>query len=178
MEEVLVPNSYRVRWLGDLDGGYDYRLDADVRPAGDCDAGLVVERIEPPSWSLHRTAVAITVGHAAEMGRPPLDTPDFAFEPARTRVEGDAKPVISRVLILKLDHLGDFIMSLPVLERASPVRRCDDRPGRGSWNSEMARELGLADRVIAFDAFSSNSSERESDVHATLDVFRTLVIDD
>lgn len=179
VEEALVPNSYRVRWLGDLDRGYDYGLDPHLAPSGDSDVALVLERIALPVWSLVPTVVAPAIGPAAEFGRVPLDTPDYAFEPARTRIEIDATPPIRRVLILKLDHLGDFIMGLPALERAR--RLFADATIDlvvGSWNADMARGLGVADRVIAFDAFPRNSSEHEPDVHATLDAFRATVTGD
>lgn len=169
IEEALVPNSYRVRWLGDLDGKYDYRSAPDMEPEGESDIALVMERIEMPAWSLDSP--------------PALDLPllagaDFAFEPERTRVEIDDRPAIKRVLVLKLDHLGDFIMGLPALVR---LRRYFADASIdlvvGSWNMDMAKDLGIADRVIQFDAFPRNSSEEEPNVPATLGIFRSIVTD-
>lgn len=172
VEEALVPNSYRVRWLGDLDNGYDYQSDPESEPSGGSDIALVLERIVSPDWSLSRsvapgtsTADRITLAHA-----------DFAFEPERTRVETDAKPVIRRILILKLDHLGDLIMGLPALKRLRHYF-ADAHIDLvvGSWNVAMARDLELADRVLAFDAFPRNSSEEEPNVSATLGFFRSQI---
>ena len=170
VEEALVPNSYRIRWLGDLDSQYDYRLEPDTEPLGDSDIALVLERIAAPAWSLHR--------EPQEVGSLPRTTTDFAFEPLVTRVEEGRRPAADRILVLKLDHVGDLIMGLPALERLRryfPHAKIDLVVG--SWNAIMARELGVADKVIAFDAFPRNSSEEEANVEATLGVFRSLVAD-
>lgn len=171
VEEALVPNSYRVRWLGDLDKGYDYQRSPNYEPQGESDIALVLERIAPPAWSLQREAGSTTV--------PPLERADFAFEPERTRIELESRPRIGRILVLKLDHLGDFIMTLPALERLRgyfPEATIDLVVG--SWNADMARDLGVADRIIAFEAFPRNSSEEEPDVPATVGFFRALVTDE
>ncbi len=171
IEEALIPNTYRIRWLGDMDRQYDYGQDAAFEPQGDSDIALVLERIVPPAWSLEH--------QVNPRAASPLDALDFAFEPERTRIEMDGKPLVRRVLILKLDHLGDLIMGLPALER---VRHyfADATIDLvvGSWNVAMAQDLGLADRVLAFDAFPRNSSEEEPNVPATLGRFQALVTDD
>ena len=172
VEEALVPNSYRVRWLGDLDSRYDYRSNPEIEPRGGSDIALVLERIALPDWAPSRSIVP----HVPIGATPPLDHADFAFEPERTRVEIDERPPIRRILILKLDHLGDLIMGLPALGR---LRRyfADARIDLvvGSWNVAMARDLGLADRIIAFDAFPRNSSEEQANVPATMGVFRSQI---
>jgi hypothetical protein len=170
LEEALLPNEYRVRWLGDLDEDYDYGLARDVEPSGNSDVAVVLERIVPPDWSMQPEP------RLANPMRP--DPEPYAFEPIRTRIETAARPPSQRILIMKLDHLGDFIMALPALERARryfPDAHIDLVVG--SWNAGMAREVGLADRVIPFDAFPRNSSEVEPNVDATLGLFRETVTD-
>jgi hypothetical protein len=82
-------------------------------------------------------------------------------------------------LILKLDHLGDFIMGLPALQKARDIfRDAEIDLVVGTWNAQMAQEAGIADRVIAFNAFPRNSTEEEPNVEATLGAFRNLVVDD
>lgn len=149
IEEALVPNSYRLRWLGDLDAGYDYQVDV---PLGQHDVAAVIERIAAPDWGLTEQIKA---------SPPPVDL----FESDRTRVELTARPSGRRILALKLDHLGDFIMGIPALKRLR-----DNFPEAeitlvvGSWNESLARSLGVADRVEVFDAFPRNSAEEEPDV--------------
>lgn len=170
VEEALVPNSYRVRWLGDLDDGYDYAQPVSVEPLDESDVGLVIERIVAPAWDLDEGLPR----------REPVraDAPDFAFEPPHTRVEVERRGGVERLLIMKLDHLGDFIMAIPALERARryfPDARIDLVVG--SWNVDLASDLQLADRVIGFDAFPRNSSETEPNVDATLGLFRMQITD-
>ena len=169
VEEALVPNTYRVRHLGDLDQGYDYGLDCDQPPVGRSDVVLVLQKITPPSWKL-----ALVPEERPAKPRP--DAPDYQFEPPRTRIEVQAPVSSRRVLILKLDHLGDFIMGIAALERARELfRGAEITLVVGSWNAELARSLGVADRVIAFDAFPRNSSEEEVDVPGKAALFQATI---
>lgn len=171
VEEALVPNSYRVRWLGDADRGYAYDARRDQRPVSESDVVVVLERIDQPAWDLSTSFGPIVTKQ--------LTTTDFAFEPARTRVELSVRQPAKRILIMKLDHLGDFIMGLPALERARQYfAGATIDLVVGTWNATMAREVGVADRVIEFNAFPRNSTEEEPNVEATLGHFRALVVDD
>ncbi len=167
VEEALAPNSYRVRWLGDDDQGYDYGLDRGTPPVGSGDVLLVLERIAPPAWGLAETPRSKTLA------------PDYAFEPARTRVEFVSTRRRDRILILKLDHLGDFIMGVPALEKArATFRDSHITLVVGSWNLDIARRMNFADRVLAFDVFPTNSSEEEVDVHGKAAIFQALITED
>jgi hypothetical protein len=168
VEEALVPNTYRVRWLGDLDEGYDYDQPVTREPDGDSDVALVVERIAAPAWRLDEGL--------PRRGHVLADRPDFAFEPPHTRVEVERRGGVERLLLMKLDHLGDLINAVPALERARryfPAATIDLLVG--SWNVELASDLRVADRVIGFDAFPRNSSEAEPNVDATLGLFQAQV---
>ncbi|MDO6413666.1 hypothetical protein Q4F19_04655 [Sphingomonas sp. BIUV-7] len=166
VEEALEANSYRVRLLCDDDNGYDYGVAADHPPSGASDILLILEKIDRPTWRLGPPLAPSKIRSAE---------PDYAFEPKRTRVESVSQPPHRRILILKLDHLGDFIMSLSALEKARARF-----PGAhitlivGSWNVEMARNSSLADEVIAFDIFPRNSTEEEVDVPGKTALFEQL----
>ena len=169
VEEALAPNTYRVRYLSDLDEGYDYALDDEEPPSGRSEIVLVLEKITPPAWALLVTPEQPTA-------RPLRSAPDYEFEPARTRVEIETRPSRSRILILKPDHLGDFIMGISALERARALfRDAEITLVVGSWNVDMARSLGVADRIIAFDVFPRNSSEEEVDVPGKAGLFQKAV---
>lgn len=171
VEEALPANAYRVRWLGDLDAGYDYTLGPDLPPEGDCEVAIVLERITPPAWSPLTATEALPGGEHERPSEPP-----FSFEPIRSRIEINTRPHIARILVLKLDHLGDLIMGLPALERLrTTFPEAHITLVVGTWNAAMAAELKVADRVVAFDAFPRNSSEEEPNVEATLGVFRPLM---
>jgi ADP-heptose:LPS heptosyltransferase len=81
--------------------------------------------------------------------RGPIAVYEFAFEGRGSR----------RLLVLKLDHYGDFLIGLPALKRLREAF-----PGDhitlvcGSWNAELARRLGVADEVRAYDFFPENGA--------------------
>ena len=160
IEEALVPNSYRLRWLGDLDQGHDYAAEA---PTGRHDVAAVIERITAPAWGLAEPVSA----------RPaPVDL----FEPEYTRVEAPTLAPAKRILALKLDHLGDFVMGIPALERLrAAFPAAEITLVVASWNEGLAREIGIADRLITFDAYPRNSSEESVDVPGKVAMFDALI---
>ncbi|MDB5688128.1 MAG: hypothetical protein JWL91_4 [Sphingomonas bacterium] len=164
VEEALVPNTYRVRHLAEDDTGYDYARDTEERPVGKSDLTLVIERIAPPAWTL--------AGRPA----PPPTAPMPLFEPVRDRVERTRSGASHRILVLKLDHLGDFIMGIAALERLR-----ETFPAAaitlvvGSWNRDLAAGLGIADTILSFDIYPRNSSEEKVDVVGKTSAFQGLV---
>ena len=91
---------------------------------------------------------------------PPLpeedaDVPGVVFEP----VSG-FKPQRKRILITKLDHIGDLMLAQPAFSRLR-ARYPDARLEIvvGSWNVQMAEDLGLFDKVFAFDLFGKKSAQ-------------------
>lgn len=165
VEEALTPNHYRIRWLGDEDAGYDYALGRDARPVGRQDLALVIERIAPPAWTL------------AADPPPSAPAPGPLFEPVRTRIERNLPGPVATILLLKLDHLGDFIMSLPAIRALrAHFPAAHVTLVVGSWNEALALESGLADRVMPFDAFSRNPAEEgHLDMAARAEAFAALV---
>ncbi len=86
---------------------------------------------------------------------------------------GDVSPLITvdrtgifgkrplRLLVTKLDHLGDFILSIPALAKLRakyPDAEIDIIVG--SWNVALARELGFFRNVYSFDYFKRKSSNK------------------
>ena len=73
------------------------------------------------------------------------------------------QPDRKRILILKLDHLGDFILALPALSKLKaryPFAQIDIAVG--SWSVPLAQSLNLFSNVFAFDYFKKKSSESAS----------------
>lgn len=164
VEEALTPNTYRVRRLNDADNGYDYGSPRDQAPQGAHHIVLVLEKIARPSWAM--------VACPAEASQAPA--PDF--DRPRTRVEFAARAPRRRILALKLDHLGDFIMGLPALEALrSAFPDSEITLVVGSWNLDLAQSVGVADQVLAFDVFPRNSSEERVDVPGKTALFETLI---
>ncbi len=68
-----------------------------------------------------------------------------------------------KILVTKLDHLGDFLLSVPALAKLRaryPDAAIDIVVG--SWNVGAARALNLFRNVHAFDYFKRKSSEKAS----------------
>lgn len=66
-----------------------------------------------------------------------------------------------RILVTKLDHLGDFILSIPALAKLRaryPDAQIDIVVG--SWNVALARELGFFREIHSFDYFKRKSSNK------------------
>ena len=75
---------------------------------------------------------------------------DFAPDP----------PVTSRILILKLDHHGDFIIGMPALrELREAFPNAYIRLVCGSWNVNSVRASKLVDDVCSFDYFPERAAE-------------------
>src|SRR6266853_1158393 len=80
-----------------------------------------------------------------------------------------------RLLLLKLDHRGDFLIGLPALEKL----RATFPNGHitlvcGSWNTATARDLGVADEIRAYDYFPENSQNWTGDPVEGVDHFREV----
>lgn len=63
-----------------------------------------------------------------------------------------------KILVLKLDHRGDFLLAVPALKKLRaryPNSEIDLVVG--SWNAEIAKTIEVADRVLCFDYFRSQS---------------------
>src|SRR6516164_10747439 len=81
--------------------------------------------------------------------RGPVAVYRFAFEARGGR----------RLLVLKLDHYGDFLIGLPALKRLRQAFPADHITlVCGSWNAELARRLGVADAVRTYDFFPENGA--------------------
>ena len=69
--------------------------------------------------------------------------------------DGFRRRPIHRILVFKLDHIGDLIVGM----RAFAMLRNGFPDAHitlvcGSWNEQFARQLGLFDRVVCFDFFT------------------------
>jgi ADP-heptose:LPS heptosyltransferase len=80
-----------------------------------------------------------------------------------------------RLLLLKLDHRGDFLIGLPALEKL----RATFPDGHitlvcGSWNTTTVRDLGVADEIRTYDYFPENSHNWTGDAVEGVDRFREV----
>jgi hypothetical protein len=154
IEEALDPLSYRIRDLAEDDEDFDYSAPPGESPSGSADIIVVLERIARPSYAdsvLDERSGDRATGRFIRVPGPAASEPVVAIETAG----GPPK----RVLVLKVDHRGDFIMGRPAMEL---LRR--EFPSShltlvcGPWNRADAEQLGLFDEVIGFAFFPEVAS--------------------
>jgi ADP-heptose:LPS heptosyltransferase len=147
---------------------------------------LAIRRFLAPPGSYRETiarAIYVPIFHLL-MRRQALAKKDQSMQSARCiRFQGLAErvrllPEKPRILVLKLDHIGDFILAMPAMEHL----RASFPDGHltlacGSWNRDWAEQSGLFDRVVTFDFFAKVSGERSSATSARLGQFAELGID-
>src|SRR5204863_2416872 len=80
-----------------------------------------------------------------------------------------------RLLVLKLDHYGDFLIGLPALQRLREAFPADHITlVCGSWNVVLARRLGIADEVRGYDFFPENGALWNGKAFENLEHFREI----
>jgi ADP-heptose:LPS heptosyltransferase len=80
-----------------------------------------------------------------------------------------------RLLVLKLDHYGDFLIGLPALRRLRQLfSAAHITLVCGSWNVELARRVGVADDVVAYDFFPENGSLWSGQAFENVQRFREI----
>lgn len=80
--------------------------------------------------------------------------------PVRELATGMFKVQNKRILVSKLDHMGDLVLAIPAIMKLR-ARYPDAHIEAlvGSWNVEAASTLGVFDQIHIFDFFSKKSSE-------------------
>jgi hypothetical protein len=174
IEEAIDPFEYRVRLLADDDRGHDPSTPLHQPPLGAADLVLVIERVARPPWrdSLAGEDMPAFMPDQA-VRHPPAG--DFAVLPYRRVSPVDG--AISSILVLKLDHRGDFVMAdeaFRILRHSFPSATITLVCGR--WNVAAAESLGLFDRILPFDFFPEDASGVWLNTHDDLKKqFRKLV---
>jgi ADP-heptose:LPS heptosyltransferase len=127
----------------------------------------------PPKDNANRLAIrARSVGGTLprwSIGRPPFGLHDLIRpEQSRTRRWSDSAAyralgkgaAVRSILVLKVDHIGDFILSLDALLRlreAFPDATLDF--ACGPWNVDLARSTGLFDNVYTIPFFNARPDQ-------------------
>lgn len=157
IEEALDPCRYRLRLLADHDADFDYGAPLAAVPAGGHDVVLCLEKIARPPWrgEMEKEESQSAICTHAHRFPPPY----ASNAPPAYRVIAPDPQEVQRLLVLKLDHRGDFMMALPafrVLRNAFPSAAltlvC------GNWNRVEAEALEVFDRVVPFDFFAEDAS--------------------
>jgi hypothetical protein len=156
IEEALDPCEYRLRFLADNDVGYGYHVPLHADPEGGQDLVLCLQRISRPGW-----ADELEIDEVPSRNRlgPTRILPIEAALPKRYRMAvPDTKP-IDRILVVKLDHRGDFILASDAFRIfRSYFSEANITLACGSWNAKEAEGVRLFDRVVPFDFFPEDVS--------------------
>lgn len=151
VEEAIDPCEFRVRFLGESDLGYPYRADLKSIPDGGQDILLAIEKIARPPWRPALDEDELWSETRTKAVRyPPIDNK----KPAPIRIVASDPKSVRRVIVLKLDHRGDFLMAgeaFKILRRA--FEKAELSLVCGSWNVNEARSSRLFEEVIPFDFF-------------------------
>ncbi len=158
VEEAIDSSEFRVRFLCDSDIGYTYRKGLNENPEGGQDILLAIEKVVRPSWRSEMDGDEIWAGAPTKPSRfLPVDR--TASAPVRI-VAPDPRSVNS-VVVMKLDHRGDFMMAMEAfkvlrsaLDRAELTLVC------GSWNAAEAERTGYFEHIVPFDFFPEDDSAR------------------
>jgi glycosyltransferase involved in cell wall biosynthesis/ADP-heptose:LPS heptosyltransferase len=74
-------------------------------------------------------------------------------------ITGVFKPIYKKILVSKLDHMGDLVLAIPALMKLRaryPYAKIDALIG--SWNVEVVTELSIFDNIYTLDFFEKKSS--------------------
>ena len=155
IEEALDPSEYRIRLLKDDDLAFDYDAAIQIEPTGHKRIIMALQRIARPSWADQMAAGDDPLVPYDPRG--PVIAADEA--PTTTHVVITSPSDVENILVLKVDHRGDYQMAELVLRelrtlysKARLVLVC------GPWNAGTAQTSGLFDEVIPFEFFSENAS--------------------
>lgn len=158
IEEAVDPCEYRVRFLWENDEGYDYRASLGSEPAGGQDIVVALEKITPPPW---RDELEGQESRATSATKPTRYLPIQRNGAVKIRTVSPDPHEIRRIVALKLDHRGDFLMAaeaFKVLRSSFPA--ADITIVCGSWNRAEAEASGHFDKVVTFDFFPEDDSAR------------------
>jgi hypothetical protein len=158
IEEAIDPCEYRVRFLADCDVDYDYRADLSREPDGGQDIVVALEKFLRLPWraDLDRAELA---GEAATQPVPYLKVNKQT--PALTRTIIPDRQGIGRIIVLKLDHRGDFLMAREAFKLLrNAFKSSQITLVCGTWNVAEAGKTLCFDDVIPFDYFPEDHSAR------------------
>jgi len=85
-------------------------------------------------------------------------------------------PARKRILVLKLDHLGDLLIAVPALTKLRQAYPDDEITlVCGSWNRTLAESLEIFDRVLTHDYLVRNASAGDSRPPESMQHFESLL---
>jgi hypothetical protein len=158
IEEAVDPCEFRVRFLGEVDAGYSYGAPLKNDPEGGQDIVVAIERIARPAW---RPELDLDELCTTPREKPSRFPEIRGNEPVLLRTVRPDPHVIGRIILLKLDHRGDFLMAREAFRTfREAFAEAEITLVCGSWNVAEAQASGWFEKVLAFDFFPEDDSAR------------------
>ncbi len=157
-DETFVENLYRILHGREPDPkGLKTHLQA--LKSGRAPHELIAEFLNSEEFSTRWARRRNVAGDRITGGGPPSDP---IIEVIRHQVWGrDDRP---RILLLKLDHIGDFVLTLDALRlirdtwpKAHITLVC------GVWNHSIAEQLGWFDRIVDYNFYTTAAGDDDQD---------------
>lgn len=160
VQEALDPVTYRIRLLKDDDSGYDYDTPIDRLPVGHKRIVVALQKIQAPDW-------ADKLQHGDDprsiMSRPDRVLAVDPLAPVDRHIFQSEGGAPNRIIVLKLDHRGDFVLAgLALRELRTIFASAHITLVCASWNADHARDSGVADDVLTFDFVGEDASADQS----------------
>jgi ADP-heptose:LPS heptosyltransferase/SAM-dependent methyltransferase len=145
-------NSFRVRYAREFDRGHSYDSPHEKHARGSYATVVVFEKTGHRDWytDIPRLDVAKTgqltmqsaVEQAASVDLTAVLNPQL--DPAAVR----------RICVLKVDHIGDFVMAIPVFEEIRVLfPNAHITCVCGNWNADLAKSIELFDEIVICDYY-------------------------
>ncbi len=159
IEEAIDPCECRIRFLGENDVDYNYGAALQSDPEGGQDIVVAMERIARPIWRQELDGDEYWTQPREAPLRFPEVKPDIPSE--IWTIESDPRKV-SRLIILKLDHRGDFLMATEAFKTfRSTFSGAEITLVCGPWNVMEAEKSGFFDKIIPFRFFPEDDSAQQ-----------------
>ncbi len=158
IEEAIDPCECRVRYVGENDAGYDYAARLSQDPGGGQDLVVALEKIARPDWRPDLDQDELWIAPPAHPARyVEIDKK----QPAPIRTLAPDPHGVNRVILVKLDHRGDFMMATDAFKIfRNAFKAAEITLVCGSWNVGEAKRSGYFDKVMPFDFFPEDDSAR------------------
>ena len=162
VEEAIDPTEFRIRGLIENDLGYNYGQELKEIPRGGQDIVLILERLPRPGWRAQLDSEDVWAAKPpTEFSSAIVRVSQEELSRVKYKVVHPDNVAIQRILLLKLDHRGDFLMS----NEAFGIMRAYYPKSEitlvcGSWNRTQAEASGYFDKVLPFDFFPEDDSAR------------------
>ncbi|MBB2169633.1 hypothetical protein HLH36_14950 [Gluconacetobacter aggeris] len=173
IEEALDPTTYRVRLLRDDDNGYNYTSGIHERPEGNQRIIVAIQKLKRPIW-----ADQLFEGDQPVEAFSPADRVVSKAEgPISTHILSPSPGEIGTILVIKLDHRGDYLMAVSAMaELRTRFPAAKITFVCGSWNADSSEKSGYFDEVLVLNFFGEDASlQREPKRDVVTQIFADMM---